>query len=434
VIPVALTGRAVVAAVIGAAVVFVAPLGGITVLLVAVALAGLVAVDLALAASPLQVTVARSGETSTRLGEPIQVRTTLTPGGERPLRGTVRDAWPPSADASPRRWDVQADPGEHIALTTTLVPRRRGRRDAAGLTIRALGPLGLAGRQRTVAAPWSVRVLPAFASRRILPDKLARLRELDGSVVAAVRGQGSEFDSLRSYVDGDDARSIDWRASARRAEVVVRTWRPERDRQVMLVLDTGRTSAGRVAGAPRLEANLDAILLLAALARRAGDRVGLLAQDQRVRARVELTRQGEVLPSIMRATADLEPVLVETDIEAIGASLLGRLRRRSLVVWFTALPAGGADTTLVPTLAALLRRHTVLVGAVSDPRIDELAGERSDAPAAYAAAAAEAARAEQRRTASTLRRLGAIVVSGPPDTFASAVADAYLDLKAAGRL
>jgi uncharacterized protein (DUF58 family) len=429
-----LTGRAVAVAGVGVAVVFVSPLGGVTVLLVVMVLAALVIVDVGFAASPRDVTVHRSGETTTRLGEPAHVRLTLSPGGRRRLHGTVRDAWPPSAGASPRRWEVRANPGEHIALTTTLVPSRRGRRDAADLTIRALGPLGIAGRQRTIAAPWTVRVLPAFASRRILPDKLARLRELDGSVVAAVRGQGSEFDSLRSYVDGDDARSIDWRASARRAEVVVRTWRPERDRQVMLVLDTGRTSAGRVGGAPRLEASLDATLLMAALARRAGDRVGLLAHDQRARARLEMTRQGDVLPSILRATADLEPVLAETDVESIGAWLLRRLRRRSLVVWFTALPAGGADTPLVPTIAAVLRRHTVMIAAVSDPRLDELAADRADAPAAYAAAAAETARGELQRTASTLRRLGAVIVSGPPETFASAVADAYLDLKAAGRL
>ena len=61
-----------------------------------------------------------------------------------------------------------------------------------------------------------------------------------------IRGQGTEFDSLREYVVGDDVRSIDWRATARRADVVVRTWRPERDRRVVIVLDTGRTSAGRV--------------------------------------------------------------------------------------------------------------------------------------------------------------------------------------------
>src|SRR5690606_40202208 len=66
-----------------------------------------------------------------------------------------------------------------------------------------------------------------FRSRRHLPGKLAKLQELEGQHRAMIRGQGSEFDSLREYVPGDDVRSIDWRATARRETVVVRTWRPE---------------------------------------------------------------------------------------------------------------------------------------------------------------------------------------------------------------
>src|SRR5690606_27859789 len=75
----------------------------------------------------------------------------------------------------------------------------------------------------------------------------ARLRVIDGMVVTRGRGQGSEFDSLREYVAGDDPRGIDWRASARRAHLVSKQWRPERDRRVLCVLDTGRTSAARIA-------------------------------------------------------------------------------------------------------------------------------------------------------------------------------------------
>src|SRR6478735_9309587 len=100
-----------------------------------------------------------------------------------------------------------------------------------------------------------------------------------------IRGPGTEFDSLREYVIGDDVRAIDWRATARRGDVVVRTWRPERDRRVMIVLDTARTSAVRVLDAPRIDASIEAALLLAALAGRAGDRVELVAYDRRVRAR-----------------------------------------------------------------------------------------------------------------------------------------------------
>ena len=101
--------------------------------------------------------------------------------------------------------------------------------------------------------PASVRILPPFLSRKHLPSRLAKLRELDGAIPVLIRGQGTEFDSLREYVVGDDVRSIDWRATARRADVVVRTWRPERDRRVVIVLDTGRTSAGRVGVDPTAE-------------------------------------------------------------------------------------------------------------------------------------------------------------------------------------
>ena len=122
-------------------------------------------------------------------------------------------------------------------------------------------------------------MLPRFPSRRLLPEKLARLRVFDGAVVTRGRGQGTEFDVLREYVIGDDVRSIDWRASARAHDVVVRTWRPERDRRVICVLDTGRTSAARIGDEPRLDAAIDAALLLAVLATRADDRVDLLALD-----------------------------------------------------------------------------------------------------------------------------------------------------------
>ena len=158
----------------------------------------------------------------------------------------VRDAWQPSAGATDNRHRVVLRPGARAVLTTPLLPARRGDLRALGVTVRLPGPLGLACRQATLDVPGTVRSLPAFESRKHLPSRLARLRELDGRAAVRVRGQGTEFDSLREYVRGDDVRSIDWRASARNRSVVVRTWQPERDRRVVLVLDTSR-----VVGRPR---------------------------------------------------------------------------------------------------------------------------------------------------------------------------------------
>jgi uncharacterized protein (DUF58 family) len=276
-------------------------------------------------------------------------------------------------------------------------------------------------------------VLPPFTSRRFLPEKLARLRELDGAVAAPLRGQGSEFDSLREYVVGDDPRSIDWRATARRNDVVVRTWRPERDRQLLLVLDCGRTSAARIGDAPRFDASLDAALLLTALAQHAGDRVAVLAHDSGPRAYVDVTR-GAGLDAVVRATAGIEPALVETDMRAIVAQTLRRLRRRSLVVLFTAIEPASVEEGLLPALGPLLHRHVVVVASVSDPQLASLRRGRDDTEAVYTAAAAEAADGARRSVVSTLRRRGVVVTEAGPDTFASHVADTYLGLKAAGRL
>src|SRR5690606_14812147 len=252
--------------------------------------------------------------------------------------------------------------------STVLTPVRRGDHRAAGVTVRCVGPLGLAARQATHEVPWTVRVLPPFHSRRHLPGKLARLRELDGRHSALVRGQGSEFDSLREYVPGDDVRSIDWRATARRDSVVVRTWRPERDRRILIVLDTGRTSAGRVGDTPRLDHAMDAALLLAALAAKAGDRVDLLAFDRRVRTQVRSTGRGSAVPAIVQAMAPLEAELVETDQAGLVASILsGQGRARRLVVLLTDLNASAMEEGLLPVLPALTSRHLVMVAAVGDP-------------------------------------------------------------------
>ncbi|MFC8898389.1 DUF58 domain-containing protein [Streptomyces cinereoruber] len=395
--------------------------------------------DYALAAPVRTLQFTRSGDTSVRLGDAVDVHLTVTNPSRRRLRAQLRDAWPPSSwlpgteqSASRQRLTVPA--GERRRLTTTLRPTRRGDRRAERITVRSYGPLGLAARQGNHEAPWTVRVLPPFTSRKHLPSRLARLRELDGRTSVLTRGEGTEFDSLREYVPGDDTRSIDWRATARQTAVAVRTWRPERDRHVLIVLDTGRTSAGRVGDVPRLDASMDAALLLTALASRAGDRVDLLAYDRRLRAQVQGRSAGDVLPAVVDALAPLEPELVETDACGLAATALSRAPRRSLIVLLTSLDAAPIEEGLLPVLPQLTQRHTLLVASVADPHIARMAANRGTLEGVYEAAAATQTQSQRARTSDQLRRHGVTVVDATPDNLAPALADAYLALKAAGRL
>jgi uncharacterized protein (DUF58 family) len=428
----ALTGRAAAAAAIGVLIVL-----AFRTLAAVLAVDGLIlaaiAADLILAAPVRGLRLTRSGDTRIRLGATGAVTLTVANPGRRRLRAVVRDAWPPSAAARPARARVSVPAGAEASLTTTLAPQRRGDCVPGRVTVRSLGPLRLAGRQGGHQAAWPVRVLPPFGSRRHLPEKLARLRQLDGQHRSLIRGQGSEFDSLREYVAGDDVRSIDWRSSARRADVLVRTWRPERDRRILIVLDTGRTGAGLVAGVPRLDASIDAALLLTALASRAGDRVGLVAVDRRVRARVLGAGRG-ALSAVTEAVAGLQAELVESDAGLMAATVLGIARQRCLVVLLTDLNTAAIEEGLLPRIPVLAARHRLLLAAVADPRLDQMAAERGDAAAVYDAAAAERARSERAGISARLRRRGVEVVDAPPDRLPAALADAYLSLKAAGRL
>ncbi|MCX4666821.1 DUF58 domain-containing protein [Streptomyces sp. NBC_01381] len=435
----ALTGRTALLAAIGSLPVGLWDPSWTGILAVNTPLALACACDFALAAPVRRLGLTRSGDTSVRLGETADIDLIITNPSGRPLRAQLRDAWPPSSwqpgtEVEASRHRLTIPPGERRRLTTRLRPTRRGDHRSDRVTIRSYGPLGLLTRQGSHKVPWTLRVLPPFTSRKHLPSKLARLRELDGRTSMLTRGQGTEFDSLRDYVPGDDTRSIDWRATARQSTVAIRTWRPERDRHILLVLDTGRTSAGRVGDAPRLDASMDAALLLAALASRAGDRVDLLAYDRRVRALVQGKAAGEVLPSVVNALATLEPELVETDARGLTSTALRTANRGSLIVLLTSLDAAPIEEGLLPVLSRLTQRHKVLLASVADPHIEQMAKARGTTEAVYDAAAAAQANAERHRTAEQLIRHGVTVVDATPTELPPALADAYLSLKAAGRL
>jgi len=444
---VVLTGRTGLVALLCALPIAVSPWPARAFVVLLAALATAVAVDVGLAAGTRGLEYTRSQDSSVRLGQQVDAVLTVRNDGRRRFRGQIRDAWPPSARAQPRIHPVTIGAGHQLRIQTSLRPVRRGDQRAAAVTARSIGPLGLAGRQSSRPVPGRVRVLPPFLSRKHLPSRLARLREMDGLLPTLIRGQGTEFDSLREYVVGDDVRSIDWRATARRADVVVRTWRPERDRRVVLVLDTGRTAAGRVGvdptsadpgagptGWPRLDWAMDAALLLGALAARAGDHVDFLAHDRVSRAAVFGASRTELLAQLVEAMAPLQPALVETDWRALASALVARTRRQSLLVLLTDLNATALQEGLLPVLGTLSARHRLLVAAVADPRVDEMAAGRADAAAVYDAAAAERSRNERHAIAARLRGGGAEVVDAAPADLAPTLADRYLAMKATGRL
>ncbi|WP_164233561.1 DUF58 domain-containing protein [Microbacterium hydrocarbonoxydans] len=394
----------------------------------------LVALDVALAPSPRTVVVSRRLPARTRLGEPVPVSVALQNNGRRTLHAVIRDAWQPTAGAGEERQRLTVPPGERRRVAIPLLPRRRGELVSEFVMIRSVGPLGLAGRQARHAVRGAIRVLPAFASRKHLPSRLARLRELDGNTSIQVRGQGTEFDSLREYVRGDDVRSIDWRATARAGTTMLRTWRPERDRHVVIIIDTGRTAAARVGDGTRVDAALEASLLLAALAVRAGDHVHLLMYDRVVRARVTGVEGANLLPAMTDAMAPVHARLVDTDWHGAFAAVRTLTTRPSLIVVLTAQDAAESARGFLGAFPDASRATSILVGSVTDDGIAKLARQRGSREEIYLAAAAERTMRDAENVADAIRRAGGEAIAADPESLPPRIADRYLELKAAGRL
>jgi len=401
------------------------------VLLVVLALA-----DAALAPRPSRVSVSRDLPAIVGLGGEATVTWRVGNPTGRALAVQVADELAPSLRPGRRRLALRVPRRGEVVASTVVRPQRRGRFTPSELVVRVAGPLGLGARQGRRQLPGVLRVYPPFRSRDEAELRVERARILEvGLRSARGRGGGTEFEQLREWTPDDETNRVDWAATARSGKPIVRTYRAERNQTVLVLIDNGRVQAGQVAGVPRVEHAMDAVLLLTYLATKLGDRCGLVAYDSAVRAVVAPSQRSTQLSRVSEALYDLQPALVESDHRGAFTEALVRFRRRALFVVLTELNEQAVGETLLPALPLLLRRHLVMVGSVRDPEVERWAASTpTEAGLAYRKAAAIGALEERHLLATRLRGLGVVVIDAPPGKLAPALGDAYLDIKARGRL
>lgn len=405
----------------------------------------LMGIDALAALSPKRVIVSRECPHLCRQGESVEA--TLTVRGEglrRPVMVDVRDGWAPSMTVEPSRHSGVIAPDQPLHLSTTYTPSMRGKATGGPVTIRTRGPLGLAGRQRSVEVPAVLTVLPPFRSRKHLPGRLEQLRAMEGHSLMLQHGEGTEFDSLREYVHGDDVRAIDWRSTARRATVVVRTWRPERDRRITMVLDAGRIGAVRVGDAPRFDSYIETTLLMAALAGQSGDQLDIVAVDSGLVDAVVDHPSTTILEEAAARLASIYPSLRETNWDRAREYAESTGSTRGLVVLMTSISMSSIPMGFFEVAADLAKRHAVVIGDITD---DDAAPNTPTQPAHPIANRHSSGHTsvfdtiEERSTemknealARWLAGAGVHVVRATPETIAPRIADTYLELKSQGKL
>lgn len=436
-----LTGRtALVAAALAVGVLLLTPNGSTDGWLLLVAanamLLTIAVIDALLAAPPSSLQIRREHASVIVLGRSSELIWHVHNTSRRRMRLSVADDLPDTLGVPNRRFSVSIAAGAMARARSRMEPTRRGRFDLSTATIRVRGPLGLASRQARVSVVSKLRVHPPFRSQKEAELKIRQARLLTvGLRSTRGLGGGTEFEQLREYTTDDEFRSVDWAATARAGKTIVRTYRPERNQTIVVMLDAGRLMAGRVDGVPRIEHAMDAVMMLGAVATSLGDKVGLMVFDAAVQSTVAPARHRDQVSRMTEAMFDVEPALVATNYRAAFAEMLARFRRRSLVVVLTELAPHVTETSLAPALPLLGRNHVVVVASVTDPSVAAWATEPVQADVgAYRRAAALSSLSQRKRAGALLRGRGAIVVDAPPGRLASELADVYLRVKSTGRL
>ncbi len=366
--------------VLAAAASVVLPALALAVVVAACALAGAVVLDFVLLLRTPRLALARRAPERLQVGSASQLAVEVSNPGMRRVVADLYDEVPRDlAFTDPTFPGVALEPGETKRLVYRVAPQVRGDRGFGPLASLARSPLGLLRRRVVAGAGESVRVLPDTS--RFLPAEALSPKQVLASLgvkPARQRGEGTEFESLRDYVLGDDPRRIDWRATARRGRLVTRLHQHERNHTVMIALDASRLMGSHVGATQRtkLDTAVDAALALAWSALHAGDRVGLVVFDRERRLFLEPQSRRASLRAFVESLAPVQSRLVEADYRVLSASLLGRRQKRSLVVLLTDFAETDPDAIVTP-VSLLARRHRVLLVALRDRRFDALDPRRA---------------------------------------------------------
>lgn len=361
------------------------------------------------------------------VGAEVELTLTLTNQGSRMIRGRLWDVLPQALEGprEPIAFSLAPSQRAQVSLKYTVLDRGQYSLDHA--TFEARGLLNLMRRVLRLSARAGLLGVPGIEllhSNRLI---LSAMRDADAGVNRARGiGRGGEFESLAPYVPGDPPQSVDWKAFARTGQLSVRRYEPERRRHIMLCCDAGRLMGGRVHGLRKVDHAMASLARLAAASLQRGDLVGLMVFDQAVRVLIPPRASGGQLARIIRASLEVKPTHTETAFTPAFVAMGHALSRRALVVIATDFDNEAQGWELQRNIAAVRRRHAVVVCGVRDPVYHEtVENEVNDVNDAYRQLAALTLLEERSEILQRIQQGGVHTIDAEPHELSAPLLNLY---------
>jgi uncharacterized protein (DUF58 family) len=355
-------------------------------------------------------------------------------GKNRQFSYQIRDGIPQDLAATPEFIAGVSKAGTSETIGYTVHPYRRGEYEWQGIYVRQLSGWGLAWHQWRVDAAQTVAVYPDLVGLKALSIRLA-LQSTGAMRQKKKRGMGTEFSELREYNIGDDPRSIDWKATARRNRPLIRVLEPEQEQTVIILLDRGRLMTANIQGYKRFDFGLNATLSLALTAIQRGDRVGVGVFDRYLTTWIPPQQGQNHFSRILDRVSRIQPELLEPDYLGAVTTIIKQQSRRALVVIITDIIDDIASAELLTALGRLTPRYLPFCVTLRDPQVDVRAQElAADLPGAYTQAVALDLLRQRELAFANLKRKGVLVLDAPANQISDRLVDRYIQIKSRNQL
>src|SRR5574338_2461 len=317
-----------------------------------------------------------------------------------------------------RNWlrKLRMDAGSHFELEYSVCPTTRGEYEFGNINVYVHGPLSLVKRRYIFPAIEKVKVYPSYVQMRRY-QLLAVRNRLQEAGVKRIRkiSHSMEIEQIKEYVRGDDYRTINWKATARKADLMVNNYTDERSQQIYCLINKGRVMKMPFEGMTLLDYAINASLVLSSVALQKQDKAGLITFAQQLDAFITADKKPTQINNILETLYKQQTNFLEPDFEKLFSVVRNRITQRSLLVLFTNFESFESLERELSSLKRLAHYHLLMVVFFENTELKELIESKAvTTEDIYIKTIAEKYRYEKQLIAKELQKQGIIAVLSTP--------------------
>ncbi len=343
----------------------------------------------------------------------------------------IRDDIPDYFKVDRHLLEIDIEPHFDNRVLYNVIPIKRGNYLFGDVHFRYPGVLKLCRKQGVSNLKNEYKVYPNLKDlRKYTLKSIKKINQIQGNKNIRKYGIGTEFESLKEYVEGDDYKKINWTSTARQNKIIVNSYEPEKNQNVFVIIDTSRVMNTEIDNIKKLDYSINSAFTLTQLALENGDNVGLMVFDNEVKRFVKPGKGIGHFQIIAENLYDIHESFVTSNYEESLKYLNNFQKRRSLLCIFTE-PLNSEETiSLAKKLKTFAKRHLPIVIAVKDSKINYIANKKvSNSYDVYNKSAALKLVEEREKMINIYKQYGIIYIDTEPDKLSIEVLNSYLNIK-----